>query len=347
MGMLTSKFTQRGFTIVELVITITVIGILAAIIVVSYNGIQQHAIETGVDSDINTAKTALESYRQANNTYPTSQSAASGVIPLTTGNTLEYAYDYSTLSYYLTVTNGSYVKCFTSYTAANDYCAVPVVTDGLIAWWPLNGDAADDALVSGNDGTLAGGVSAVAGANGMPNGALAFDGVDGEVDFGSILDSELTVPVSVSFWIYDNASGVEQRIFGSDFTLYYYGIRISVKSADDGINLLYGNGVSYASTNRRSFNATDPINIGGWTHVVATVTDATTGTMYYDGSPVTVSYSGSASGYLSSAAYSAKMGTTYSSTSVLYGNIALDDFRIYNRVLSASEAAELYDAGPQ
>lgn len=34
---------QKGFTIVELLIVIVIIGILAALIIVSYNGIQQRA----------------------------------------------------------------------------------------------------------------------------------------------------------------------------------------------------------------------------------------------------------------------------------------------------------------
>ncbi|GEM_PF-769646 len=38
--------TQRGFTIVELLIVIVIIGILAAIVIVAYNGIQDRAKET-------------------------------------------------------------------------------------------------------------------------------------------------------------------------------------------------------------------------------------------------------------------------------------------------------------
>ncbi|MDB5165339.1 MAG: Fimbrial protein, partial [Candidatus Saccharibacteria bacterium] len=41
---------QRGFTIVELLIVIVVIGILAAITIVAYNGIQNRARVSSVNS---------------------------------------------------------------------------------------------------------------------------------------------------------------------------------------------------------------------------------------------------------------------------------------------------------
>jgi prepilin-type N-terminal cleavage/methylation domain-containing protein len=43
--------TKSGFTIVELLIVIVVIGILAAITIVAYNGIQDRANDTSVKSD--------------------------------------------------------------------------------------------------------------------------------------------------------------------------------------------------------------------------------------------------------------------------------------------------------
>ena len=39
---------QKGFTIVELLIVIVIIGILAAITIVAYNGIQQRAQTTAM-----------------------------------------------------------------------------------------------------------------------------------------------------------------------------------------------------------------------------------------------------------------------------------------------------------
>lgn len=62
--------TQRGFTIVELLIVIVVIGILAAITIVAYNGVQQRARDVTRSSDIAGIQKALELYRVDNGVYP-------------------------------------------------------------------------------------------------------------------------------------------------------------------------------------------------------------------------------------------------------------------------------------
>lgn len=61
---------QRGFTIVELLIVIVVIGILAAITIVAYNGVQQRARDVTRTSDISGIQKALELYRVDNGIYP-------------------------------------------------------------------------------------------------------------------------------------------------------------------------------------------------------------------------------------------------------------------------------------
>ena len=61
-----AKQKQSGFTIVELLIVIVVIGILAAITIVAYNGIQTKAKTAALQTDLeNTAKT-LEQYKLTN-----------------------------------------------------------------------------------------------------------------------------------------------------------------------------------------------------------------------------------------------------------------------------------------
>ena len=62
----------KGFTIVELLIVIVVIGILAAISLVAYTNIQSKARDSDRKSDIAAIKKALELYYIDNGTYPSS-----------------------------------------------------------------------------------------------------------------------------------------------------------------------------------------------------------------------------------------------------------------------------------
>jgi prepilin-type N-terminal cleavage/methylation domain-containing protein len=61
---------HKGFTIVELLIVIVVIGILAAITMVAYNGIQTRAKDSQRKSDIALITKALEYYYEINRQYP-------------------------------------------------------------------------------------------------------------------------------------------------------------------------------------------------------------------------------------------------------------------------------------
>lgn len=69
-SLLTAKQTEKGFTIVELLIVIVIIGILAAITIVAYNGIQQRARNTQVIAGVEMYKKALMQYSAVNSAYP-------------------------------------------------------------------------------------------------------------------------------------------------------------------------------------------------------------------------------------------------------------------------------------
>ena len=61
---------QQGFTIVELLIVIIVIGILATLVLVTFTGIQQQARNTQRTTDIKAIASHLETYNAKNGRYP-------------------------------------------------------------------------------------------------------------------------------------------------------------------------------------------------------------------------------------------------------------------------------------
>ena len=64
------KKRHTGFTIVELLIIIVIIGILAAISIVAYSGIQNKANDATVQQDLVNIAKKLELYRASHDQYP-------------------------------------------------------------------------------------------------------------------------------------------------------------------------------------------------------------------------------------------------------------------------------------
>lgn len=65
-----------GFTIIELLVVISVIGILAAITIVSYTGISGRAVSASLQSDLSNASSLLKMYSVEYGAYPTTLSAS-------------------------------------------------------------------------------------------------------------------------------------------------------------------------------------------------------------------------------------------------------------------------------
>jgi type II secretion system protein G len=68
---MTIKKNERGFTIVELLIVIIVIGILAALVITTFTGVQQKARDTERQTDVKAVHGQLEAYYAQNGKYPT------------------------------------------------------------------------------------------------------------------------------------------------------------------------------------------------------------------------------------------------------------------------------------
>jgi prepilin-type N-terminal cleavage/methylation domain-containing protein len=62
---------EGGFTLVELLVVIVVLGVLAAIVVFSVGGVNNKSKSAACNSDVATVQTAEETYYAQNNSYTT------------------------------------------------------------------------------------------------------------------------------------------------------------------------------------------------------------------------------------------------------------------------------------
>jgi general secretion pathway protein G len=63
---------ERGFTLVELLVVIVILGILAAVVVFAVGGTTKNAQKSACKAELNTVESAVEAYNAAEGDYPTS-----------------------------------------------------------------------------------------------------------------------------------------------------------------------------------------------------------------------------------------------------------------------------------
>jgi general secretion pathway protein G len=77
---------QEGFTLIELMVVILIIGLLAALVVQNLRGATDRAKITKAEADIAELKTALDRYYLDNGNYPTAEQGLQALVtPPTSG----------------------------------------------------------------------------------------------------------------------------------------------------------------------------------------------------------------------------------------------------------------------
>ncbi len=238
---------------------------------------------------------------------------------------------------------GSTVHAFTVGTTVSKPSGSSL-TNGLVGHWTFDGknmvNNVADSSGQGNNGSLKNVVATssivVAGKLGQ---ALSFDGTNDHVDVGSTATLDFPdVSFSYSFWVFTNT--VQARNVISN--------RATDSSASKGYSVYFSNGAASARLEMRFIDGTDhayaiigAMKYNQWHHVaVVWDRESATVTAYTDGVQTLVPTSIVGIGSIPK---SSTFKIAYGEKGYFKG--AVDDVRIYNRVISATEIKQLYNSG--
>jgi prepilin-type N-terminal cleavage/methylation domain-containing protein len=332
------KNITRGFTIVELLVVIVVIGILAGLVIVSFAGVSQQATVATLNSDLKNAATQLEidKTNSTSGAYPISEAAANGGNGLPKSNGTNYFYyvtsDYQ--SYLLIadapgVTATPYISSTTGVVGEGDPYALPAgLLTNLVSYWPLDETSGTRYDAQGSNDLTD--YATVTSRTGKQSSAASFDDATSEyLAINSDPSLYITNSFTISFWLYlDDISGVNTLIS---------------KWANGGGNqqewILYMNGGTFLTYIGTTNNITTTFAAGQWYHVAITGDASANLTLYVNNS---VAHTVTNSGYRASGTSALRFGTN-SATNFFDGS--MDEVALWSRTLSAGEVAQLYNFG--
>lgn len=199
------SFLGFGFTIVELLVVIVVIGILAAITVVSYTAVSQKATVSSLQSELTDVSRELSIFQVLNENYPTTIDCAQADSAtnkcLKSDSVTIYDYTVNNINsarfYCITASKNSIMYRVGSDGAVTkgnclDYGLVLHLDSGDRTSYPATGNTIFD-LSGNNNGTLTNGVSYTASNHGFMN----FDGINDYIAVSPI-EFKTTQPWSYS-----------------------------------------------------------------------------------------------------------------------------------------------------
>lgn len=322
MGLHKKQKQQQGFTIVELLIVVVVIAILAAITIVSYNGITNRAKDSAVSSMASQVQKKLALYATTNNEQYPATLADAGVDAATSAN-VQYSYNnQSSPAGFCVTASQSGVSSYSAKTYTYTSAATQTIDQTTPTRGACPGHVAEGATATSNAITNPGvravtnGWSAVASTGGAQSGNR-MTGITGLSALGITTAYRTSLGgTPASWWRVQNNSNTPVSE-GKTYTLSGY-IRPSV-AASTGVIILWqnaSNGVISESAStfnpqtnmtweRKSVTATAPagavtarFHFGATNNGVSGAYLDATAAMFYEGSSLYSYADGDSSGWI-------------------------------------------------
>ena len=140
---------QSGFTIVELLIVIVIIGILASLVIVAYNGIQNRAKTQSAQASASVIQKKIEAYNADQGSYPTSTSNTAYIGVLNAQTVSSISATGITLSTPTTATLGNEKRAQVS------LCTIPTGATGYqIGYWDFATNVISTTFITGNTNSI-------------------------------------------------------------------------------------------------------------------------------------------------------------------------------------------------
>ena len=229
-----------------------------------------------------------------------------------------------------------------------------VLTNGLVGYWTFDGRDINwsdtgteikDISGNGNHGDALGSLATTSVIPGKLGQALSFNGTSDYVDMGDFFYSDV---ISICAWVdMRTLPVVDHRVIVTKRNIGIYGssseFTLGVSYVPQRYRIVYFTFDSSQNTTLSITGGTELSNTNLWYHVCAVQNGSgNTGYVYLNGMEDGSAAQGNAS---ANAGSSVQIGVRTGGTGERFWDGFIDDVRIYNRALSASEVTNLYNIG--
>lgn len=344
--------TSQGFTIVELIVIIVVIGILITISVFAYGAVQRDAVDRSIQSDLKAVAGLEARYALKNGGTPK---------PWYSGN--------SDTDINFTPSNGNIIDVVV---AGDEYCirgynprgnknsVTNAVTEGstkqsclladasstaggssgkIVGWWKLNGNTVDSSGQS-NHATVSANVTSAPGQSGLANGAYSFNGTNSQIAIPSQESLTPSAALTVSAWAKPNTATGLRGIVSKDIQSGIGNPPYAIHQNGTAVTIYTTNSANSSKTIANCGSSV--LSSGIWSHMLTTF-DGTTVRLYVDGSLCSTT---ALQTDLAVTTGALRIGQQKNGSGRWFSG-DIDDVRVYNYALNATDVQQLYSLGAQ